>query len=139
MRFRILLRVASVLSIIHAGMHQIGMSQTPTNPAEAAVAESMRSYQLNVMGSMRTYMDFYTGMGLFLTIALTGLGVFLWQMSGTEEHARPKLRPVLLTVGLTFLAFTAASIKYFFAAPIIMEALIAALVLAAYFNSRKKV
>lgn len=137
MRFRILLRVASVLSILHAGMHQLGMSQTPTNPAEIAVAQSMRSYQTNVMGSMRSYMDFHTGMGLFLTIMLVGLGVLLWQLSCFEEHSRQKLRPALLTIGLTFLAFTAASTKYFFAAPIIMEALIAVLVLAAYFNARK--
>jgi len=88
------------------------------------------------MGSMRSYMDFYSGMGLFMTIMLTGLGVLMWQMSCTEKQLRTCTRPILLTIGITFIALTTASLKYFFVAPIIMEALIAVFALTAYFNSR---
>ena len=136
MLYRISLRIASALSIIHAGMHQLGMSQAPTNPAEIAVTESMQSFQMDVMGSMRSYMDFYSGMGLFMTIMLTGLGLLMWQMSGTEKQLRTCTRPILLIIGITFIALTTASLKYFFVAPIIMEALIAVFALTAYFNSR---
>jgi hypothetical protein len=137
MLYRSSLRIASALSIIHAGMHQLGMSQAPANPAEVALTESMRSFQMDVMGSMRSYMDFYSGMGLSMTIMLTGLGVLLWQMSGTEKQLRAGTRPMLLTFGLTFIALTTASLSYFFVAPVIMEALIAVLALTAYFTSRR--
>ncbi len=137
MLYRFSLRIASALSLIHAGMHQLGMSQAPTNPAEVAVTESMQSFQMDVMGSMRSYMDFYSGMGLFMTIMLSGLGVLMWQMSGTEKQLRAGTRPILLTFGIIFIALTTASLKYFFVAPIIMEALIAVLALTAYFVSRR--
>jgi len=137
MLYRVSLRIASALSVIHAGMHQLGMSQAPANPAEVAVTQAMQSFQMDVMGSMRSYMDLYSGMGLFMTIMLTGMGVLMWQLSGTEKQLRKGTRPLLLTIGIVFIALTIASTRYFFVAPIIMETVIAALAFTAYFSIRR--
>lgn len=137
MKYRIALRTASVLAIMHAVMHQLGMSNSPTDHAELAVTSSMQSFKMSVMGSSRSYWDFFAGMGLFLTIALVSFGILLWLLSGLKKEDRIVVRPLLLVIGLTFSVFTIAAMKYFFAAPIIMEGLIAALVLFAYFNCRR--
>jgi hypothetical protein len=136
MLFRTSLRVASALSAVHAVMHQAGMMQTPTDPTEIALNASMRSFEMSVMGSARSYMDFYKGMGMFMTIMLLCFAVVLWQVSSTQKQNREATRPLLLTIGLAFLVFAAISIKYFFIAPVVMELLIAALVLLAFTSRR---
>ncbi|MCC6630895.1 MAG: hypothetical protein IT482_02380 [Gammaproteobacteria bacterium] len=136
MLFRTSLRLASALAVVHAVMHQIGMMQTPTDPTEAALTSSMRSFEMNVMGSTRSYLDFYRGMGLFMTIMLLCFAVVLWQISSTQKQNREATRPLLLTIGLAFLVFAAISIKYFFIAPVAMELLIAVLVLVAFTSRR---
>jgi hypothetical protein len=135
---RISLRIASALAFFHAVMHQVGMMQETTDAAEIALVNSMRSYQANVMGSMRSYMDFYSGLGIYLTITLLCFAIVLWLVSRGELAARQSNRPLLLTIGLAFLAFAAISVRYFFIAPVVMQALIAVFVLLAWFNSRAK-
>jgi len=132
------LRIASALASLHAVMHQAGMLQAPTEPAEIALVEAMHAYQANVMGSVRSYLDFFTGMGIYLTITLLCLAIVMWQVSRADPHVRQACRPLLLVIGLTFLAFAATSVKYFFIAPVAMQVLIAALVLLAWFTSRAK-
>jgi heme A synthase len=136
MLFQVSLRIASVLAVIHAVMHQIGMMQLPTDPTEIALTASMRGYEMNVMGSARSYMDFYKGMGTFMTIMLLCFAVVLWQISSTQKQNREATRPLLLTIGLAFLVFAATSIRYFFVAPVVMELLIAALALLAFTSRR---
>jgi hypothetical protein len=136
MLFQVSLRIASALALIHAVMHQIGMMQSPTSPTEIALTASMRSFEMNVMGSARSYMDFYKGMGTFLTIMLLCFAVVLWQISGTQMQNREVTRPLLLTIGLAFLVFATTSIRYFFVAPVVMELLIAALALLAFTSRR---
>jgi heme A synthase len=136
MLFQVSLRIASALAVIHAVMHQIGMMQLPTDPKEIALTASMRGYEMNVMGSARSYMDFYKGMGTFMTIMLLCFAVVLWQISSTQKQNREATRPLLLTIGLAFLVFAATSIRYFFVAPVVMELLIAALALLAFTSRR---
>lgn len=136
MSYRNLLRAAAILCFVHAVMHQIGMMQPPANDAESVLRASMQAYQTHVMGALRSYMDFHAGMGLFLTLMLAGFGAMLWRLSALASGHVAALRPLLLIIGLTFLAFAIASMRYFFIAPIVMEALIAGLAFLAYFKSR---
>ena len=137
MKYRIVLRLASILSFMHGAMHQIGTSTLPTDNAALAVVGSMKSFQMDAMGSLRSYWDFYAGMGLLITITLITFGALLWLLSNVKANDRHIVRPLLLVIGLTFSIFAITSIKFLFLAPIIMEALIAAFVLFAYFNSQR--
>jgi len=136
MIYRVSLRAASVLCVLHAAMHQVGMMQSPASDAERAVISSMGAFTANVMGSTRSYLEFYSGLGVLLTVTLVAFGAVLWVLSRAESSAHAQTRSLLLLCGLTFVAFTAVSIRYFFIAPIVVEALIAALVSLAYFKSR---
>lgn len=132
MVYRILLRTAAVLAAIHALMHQVGMLQPPADPNEIALVGAMQAHQMDLMGAVRSYLDIYSGMGVFMTLMLVGFAILLWQMAAAPQQSRQAHRPLLLTIALVFLVLAAASIRYFFIAPIVMEGLVAALALLAW-------
>jgi hypothetical protein len=132
----IFLRIASVLTFIHSVLHTVGgVFGKPVNQAAAAVAANMRT-QFPVMGVMRSYADFYMGMGLSVTIFLTMDAVLLWILASMARENSARLRPLLIVFALGYLAFALDSYTFFFAFPIITEVLISACIVAAIVTAR---
>ena len=120
------LRIASTLAFIHAVLHTVGgvFGKTPPGPATIAVL-AMQSNPFVAMGANRTLWDFYHGMGLAVSIALTAEAIVFWQLSSLAKTFGPQLRPIFATFLLAYLALAVNSTLYFFLAPVIVEALIA--------------
>jgi hypothetical protein len=99
MKPTLLLRIASVLTIVHAVLHTIGgvFSKPDPGAAEAAFA-AMQSNHFLVMGLTRTYADFYRGLGLAVSIFLTAEGIIFWQLSSLARTQAHRLRPILAVV-----------------------------------------
>ena len=135
MRTTLYLRIASVLTIIHAVLHTIGgVLSKPNNGApEIAIIDAMKSRSFNVMGSMRTYWDFFYGYGWILGIALLVQGILFWQLATIAKTKAAPIRAIVMLFCLNFLVMTVLSWKYFFIAPAVTELLIAAFLAAAYF------
>lgn len=131
------LRIASVLTIIHAILHTIGgvLSKPRNGAPELAVIETMKSQSFNVMGSMRTYWDFFYGYGWLLGLALLVQGILFWQLSTIAKTNAAPIRPIIMLFCLNFLVTTVIAWKYFFIAPAVTEILIAAFLAAAYFTA----
>ena len=128
------LRGASILTLIHAVLHTIGgVFGKPRNGSEeVAVMETMKAHQFLVMGSPRTYWDFFFGYGLILSVCLLVQGVLFWQL-GDIAKSQPKLiRPILAAFILSFGATTIIAQRYFFLAPAITEVIIAGCLAGAY-------
>jgi hypothetical protein len=122
----LLLRIASGLTLLHAVLHTIGgVFGKPAPGAEATVA-LMQANQFPVMGSMRTYWDFYHGMGLAGSISMVAEAVVFWQLGELAKSDAGRLRPILATFALAYLVMALNSAAYFFAGPVIAEILIAA-------------
>jgi hypothetical protein len=121
------LRVASVLTFIHTVLHTVGgvFGKTPPSPATIVVL-AMKSNPFVAMGANRTLWDFYHGMGLAASIALTAEAVVFWRLSSLAKTFGPQLRPIFATFLLAYLALAVDSTLYFFFAPVIVEGLIAA-------------
>jgi hypothetical protein len=122
----VFLRIASVLTLIHAVLHTVGgvFGATPPGPAAVAVT-AMKANQFLLMGSMRTFWDFHIGMGLAVTIFLTGESILMWQLASLARTDARRLRPLLATLLAIYLAFAVISYLYFFFMPVVTEALIA--------------
>ena len=137
MRTTLYLRIASVLAIIHAILHTIGgVLSKPNNGApEIAVIEAVKSRSFNVMGSMRTYWDFFYGYGWILGITLLVKGILFWQLATIAKTNPSPIRPIMLLFCINFVATTILAWKYFFIAPAVTEILIAAFLAAAYFSA----
>lgn len=132
MTTKIYLRIASVLTIVHAILHTIGgVYGKPANGAAAMVVATMQANPFPVLGVVRTYAEFYRGMGLGITIFLTAEGVVFWLLASLAKTDAARLRPILAVFAIGYLAFAVNSYLYFFAAPVITEILIAlALIMA---------
>jgi len=130
----IFLRVASVLTLIHAVLHTVGgVFGTPKNGSEeVAVVETMKAHQFLVMGSPRTYWDFFFGYGLILSICLLVQAVLFWQLGEIAKSQPLIIRPILMAFFLAFCGFTIIAGRYFFLAPAITEVIIAACLAGAY-------
>jgi hypothetical protein len=119
------LRIASVLTLIHAVLHTFGGVFSSPDPGPATVAvEAMKANQFLLMGNMRSYADFYRGLGLAVTILLTAEAVLFWQLSSLAKTDAVRLRPILATFALAYFALTVNSFAYFFLGPVIVEIVI---------------
>jgi hypothetical protein len=121
------LRIASVLTFIHAVLHTIGgVFGTPSQGVEAATVEVMKANQFLVFGLTRSYFLFFRGMGLAVTILLTAEAIVFWQLGTLAKADGVRLRPIMATFLIAYLAFALNSYAYFFFLPVITEILIAA-------------
>jgi hypothetical protein len=122
----IYLRIASVLTLLHAILHTIGgvFGKVEPGPAQTAV-DAMKANHFPLMGSIRSFWEFYRGMGLGLTIFLVAVAVVLWQLSSLAKTDSRRLRPIYWTLLAAFFAMAVNSYVYFFWPPVIVELLIA--------------
>jgi hypothetical protein len=99
----------------------------------------MKSNQFAAMGSMRTFWDFYMGLGLAATLSLTLEAIVLWMLASLARSRSNQLRPILIVFALSYLVFAMISYRYFFFGPVIAEILIALCLVAAAIFARDKV
>jgi len=126
MRTVLFLRLASVLTLIHAALHTIGGVFGEAAPgAQQATVAVMKANEFAVMGVMRSYWDFQMGLGLAVSVFLTMEAVVFWQLGALAKIDALRLRPVLAAFLVGYLCVAAVSYRYFFAAPVITEILIA--------------
>ena len=127
MRPVLFLRIASVLTFIHAVLHTIGGVFGKVGPGPAATAvEAMKTNQFLLMGHMRSFWDFYRGLGLAGTISLTAEAILFWQLASLAKTDAQRLRPILATFLVAYTALAVNSYTYFFLGPVIAEIFIAA-------------
>lgn len=127
MKPALFLRIAAVLTFIHAVLHAIGgvFGKVPPGPATVAV-EAMKTNQFLVMGHTRSFWDFYRGFGLGITISLTAEAILFWQLGSLAKTDPQRLRPIMATFLVAYAALAVNSYTYFFLGPVIAEILIVA-------------
>ena len=131
------LRIASILTLIHSILHTIGgVFGKPASGTATMVAATMRS-RFEVFGAMRSYADFYRGMGLGITIALTMDAVIFWLLASLAKSDAARLRPILAVFLVGYLALALNSFTFFFSAPVITELLIVLCLGAAIFTAQR--
>jgi hypothetical protein len=134
----IYLRVASILTLIHAVLHTVGgVFGKPVSGQAAMIAASMRT-RFEVFGVMRSYADFYRGMGLGITIALTMDAAVLWVLASMARSDSARLRPIMAVFCVGYIAITLNSLTFFFSGPVIAEILIVLSIGAAIVTARSR-
>lgn len=131
------LRIASALTLIHSIMHTIGgVFGKPVSSQAAMIAASMR-YRFEVFGVMRSYADFYRGLGLGITVALTMDAALLWLLASLAKSEAARLRPMMAVFLIGYLALALNSYTFFFFGPVIAELLIVFCLGAAIFTAKQ--
>jgi hypothetical protein len=139
MKPALFLRIASVLTFIHALLHTIGGVFGKIGPGPAAVAvEAMKTNQFLLMGSTRSFWDFYRGLGLAATVSLTAEAVLFWQLASLAKADPQRLRPIMATFLVAYAAIAVNSYTYFFLGPVIAEILIVACLALAFVTAKSE-
>lgn len=121
----VFLRIAAVLTFIHAILHTIGGVFGRAEPGAATIAvQAMKANEFLLMGHVRSYWAFYRGLGLGLTIFLTAESIIFWQLASLAKTEGVRIRPMLITFAIAYSVFAVVSSTYFFIGPVIAEVLI---------------
>ena len=133
MKTTVLLRIASVLTLIFCAGHTYGALLAPTRePQDAAVFMAMQTFRFRIMGAHRTHWEFYRGFGVLFSVTLALLAVLLWQLGTMAKTDAVRTRPLLGSLFLGYLAFTVVSGTYFFFAPAAFSAAVAICIALAF-------
>jgi hypothetical protein len=92
---RLLLRIASVISLVFALGHSLGGLSQWSPMGGNAILDAMRTVRFMVMGVRRSYLDFFLGFGWLLSIGMGLQAVLLWQIATLAERDPALARPMI--------------------------------------------
>jgi len=124
MQAKILYRIAAVLLSLFAALHTIGFRQTDLAWKVNGLIASMQSIHFDVQGLNRTYWDFYTGFGLFVTAFLLFAAALAWQLSRLAAETLVRLRGTAWAFAIFFAVISVLTWRFFFIAPLVFSILI---------------
>ena len=133
MRSPIILRVASLVTVLYAAGHTLGGRSSWSPPGETEVLRAMNTFRFDVAGLSRSYLEFYVGFGLVITVYFLAQAVLLWQLATLARTNPPAIRPLVATLALANAASAVVSWRFVFAVPVVFSALIAALLASAFY------
>jgi hypothetical protein len=132
----LLLRVASVISLLFAAGHTTGGFQKWSPMGANDVLSVMESVHFPVMGVSRSYFDFYMGFGWSLSVFMLLQTVLLWQMSSLVRTNAAEVRPMIAAFALATLASGIIAWRFIFIVPTIFSAVLFFVLLGAYAVAR---
>ena len=129
----ILYRIASVLLILFGIGHQLGFRSVDPRWGVDSALGALKAAQFQVQGMTRTYWDFFSGFGFFVTILLFFAAILAFQLGGLSKETLRSLGLVRWAFALSFVAITLLTWRYFFIVPLVFSGLVAlCLILAAW-------
>ena len=132
-----LYRIASILLLLFAAGHTLGFRTVDPKWGVDSLVASMRTIHFDAQGFSRSYWDFYSGFGLFVTVFLLFAAFLAWQLGGLPAQALAGMRGITWAFALCFVAVTVLSWRYFFVAPVIFSCVVTICLLAAAWRSAK--
>ena len=117
MKAPILYRTAAVLLLLFAVLHTIGFRQNNPDWGADAVLAAMQSIHFDAQGFSRTYWDFFSAFGLFVSVFLLFAAALAWFLAGLAAEILARVRSIAWTLAICFVAITALSWRYAFTAP----------------------
>jgi len=130
-------RIASVLVLLFAALHTFGFRQVDPKWGVDSLISLMQSIHFDIMGTSRTYWDFFVGFGLFFSVFLVFTAVLAWQLAGLPDQTLALMRGTAWALVICFAAVTILSLRYAFIIPIAFSILILLCFTAAAWLSAK--
>lgn len=117
----LLLRIASMFTLLLGLGHSMGFPWTPDHtPQGAAVVEQMKNLRVDAIGFRRSYFDFYIGFGITCGLGNIIFAIVLWQLGSMAKIEPAKTRPMAATLFVAFTGFAIIDCLYFFTAPLVL-------------------
>jgi len=97
----------------------------------------MRTIHFDAQGFSRSYWDFYTGFGLFVSVFLLFAAFLAWQLGGFSAQTLAGMRGITWGLALCFVAVTVLTWRYIFIAPLVFSVVVTICLIAAAWLSAK--
>jgi len=136
MKPSVLYRVAAILLVLFAASHTFGFNQIDPAWKIDDLVGSMKSVQLDMLGSKRSFWDLYLALGYSVGVYYLFAAALAWQLAGLPADTRRRMRLTTWGLALSFVGILAISLGYLFIVPILVSAVIAALLTSAAWLSR---
>ena len=136
MNTTLLLRVASVISLLFAAGHTLGGRKAWSPIGESEVLKAMRTFRFETMGVSRTYLDFYLGFGFTLSVYLLLQAILLWQLAVVAKTDPLQVRPMIASFALASVAAGILSWVFIFPVPAAFSAVLTVCLGLAFFVAR---
>src|SRR5262245_917131 len=128
----LLLRIASVISLVFTAGHSLGGLQKWSPMGENDVLEAMTAVRFDTMGANHSYLDFFMGFGWSISVAMLLQTVLLWQLAALARPDPARVRPMIAVFALAALASGVIAWRFIFPVPALFSAALAIVLAAAY-------
>jgi len=130
-------RVASALLVLFGLAHQLGFRQVDPRWGVDSAIGALKATQFQVQGMTRTYWDFFSAFGFFVTVFLFFSAILAFQLASLSKETLRRLSLATWAFALSFVVITLLTWRYVFIAPLVFSSLIAlCLLLAAWSAAR---
>ena len=125
MRASLLYRISSGLLVLFALGHTIGFRRVDPSWNADGVVNGMRSLSFHVMGFNRSYWDFFSGFGFFVSVFLVFAAILAWQFASLSREALAALPVARWSFAACFVLIASLTWRYFFLPPGVFSTLVA--------------
>ena len=133
----VLYRIASVLLVLFGLGHQLGFRRVDPRWGVDSAIGALKATQFQVQGMTRTYWDFFSGFGFFVTVLLFFAAILAFQLGGLSKETLRSLGIVRWAFALSFVVITLLTWRYFFIAPLVFSSLVALCLLMAAWSAAR--
>ena len=130
------LRIASIISLIFTLGHTAGGLRKWSPMGDNDVLRAMTSVRFDTMGANRSYLDFFTGFGWSISVAMVMQTVLLWQMASLARTNPGSVRPMIAAIALATAASGVIAWRFIFPVPALFSLALLIPLAAAYFVAR---
>lgn len=128
----LLLRIASVISLIFTAGHTMGGLRKWSPMGDNAVLKAMTDVRFDTMGASRSYLDFFMGFGWSLSVFMLMETILLWQLASLAQTDPARLRPMIAVIALATVAAGVIAWRFIFPVPAVFSGVLALALTLAY-------
>jgi hypothetical protein len=125
MNASLLYRISSGLLVLFALGHTIGFRRVDPHWSADGVVSGMRGVSFHVQGFDRTYWDFFTGFGLFVSVFLVFAAILAWQFGSMSPERLSAIPVERWSFAICFVLISGLTWRYFFLPPGVFSTLVA--------------
>jgi hypothetical protein len=134
----LLLRIASVISLIFTAGHTSGGLSQWSPMGDNPVLKSMTEVRFDTMGANRSYLDFFMGFGWSISVLMLMETILLWQLASLAKTEPARVRPMIAVIGLATVGTGVIAWRFIFPVPALFSAMLAIALGLAYVAARQQ-
>ena len=132
----LLLRIASVISLIFTAGHTVGGLKRWSPMGDNPVLKSMADVRFDTMGANRSYLDFFMGFGWSISVLMLMQTILLWQLASLARTEPARLRAMIAVIALATVGGGVIAWRFIFPVPALFSAVLAIALALAFVTAR---